>query len=154
MDNQLDTRVAQSQDDMRALQQVRWDVFVLEQNVPPVLEIDARDFSPDTVHIVAQQGGDIIGTGRIIRDSPNNFHIGRLAVTRNARGTGVGRELMLALQREIQTLGQGEIHIFLDAQVAAQGFYESLGYVPTERDRFYDAGIEHLEMVRRLGTDT
>ncbi len=144
---------------------VRWQVFVAEQNVPPVLEVDARDFLPSTVHMVALSGGAVVGAGRLLRDGPLSFRVGRVAVLPLARGQGIGAGLMHALHDQALRVataaldkpspGSGStspadatVAVTLDAQVRAVGFYEALGYAPTDKPQFMDAGILHQEMVK------
>ncbi len=71
---------------------VRHAVFVVEQNVPPEIEMD--EFDAVCVHAVAYDAaGQVLGTGRLLPDG----HIGRMAVQRRARGLGVGARLLQAL---------------------------------------------------------
>jgi len=135
--------------------QVRWEVFVREQGVPVVLEVDARDFRPDVVHLVAlDASGRALGVVRVIPDGGGHFHLGRLAVRREARGRGIGAELVRAVHALLLAqagtwAGPGPV-VDLDAQVQAIGFYEALGYTRTPGEVFLDAGIEHVTMSRTL----
>ena len=135
--------------------QVRWEVFVREQGVPVVLEVDARDFRPDVVHLVAlDASGRALGVVRVIPDGGGHFHLGRLAVRREARGRGIGAELVRAVHALLLAqagtwAGPGPV-VVLDAQVQAIGFYEALGYTRTPGEVFLDAGIEHVTMSRTL----
>lgn len=132
---------------------VRWEVFVREQGVPVVLEIDARDMRADVVHLVALDAtGTVLGTVRIIPDSPGRFHLGRLAVRRSARGSGVGAALVAAVHEHVRHLtpAGGTVRIVLDAQVRAMPFYARCGYAATTGEVFLDAGIEHEEMAVAL----
>ncbi|MEO8186211.1 MAG: GNAT family N-acyltransferase, partial [Burkholderiaceae bacterium] len=64
---------------------LRFAVFVEEQRVPAEIELDS--FDPLSVHAVAFDGnGGAVGTGRLLPDG----HIGRMAVAKPARGSGVG----------------------------------------------------------------
>lgn len=142
---------------------VRWEVFVDEQDVPMVLEIDARDFRSDVIHLVAldealaesfpsaacvPESELVVGTVRIIPDGGHHYHLGRLAVLARARGQLVGAALVEAVHDYVRMLTPvGErATIVLDAQLQARGFYERLGYRVTSEETFMDAGIEHCEM--------
>ncbi|WRS29463.1 GNAT family N-acetyltransferase [Actinomycetaceae bacterium MB13-C1-2] len=153
--------------DSKRLEQmsVRWDVFVVEQEVAPVLEIDARDFAGTTTELIASDDskGRVVGAARLLRDgeiAPGevaNFHIGRVAVRKEARGQGIGERLMRFAEEvaRSQVPFGGFLLLTLDAQVQAEGFYRRLGYEPTKRRQFYDAGILHQEMVKTTtGTDS
>src|SRR5690606_41985239 len=76
--------------------QVRTEVFVHEQQVPPAEEIDALDTAETTSHVLAVDGeGTAVGTARLLSepDHPGEVHLGRLAVRAPARGRGIGARL-------------------------------------------------------------
>ena len=100
---------------------VRYDVFVVEQKVPPEVEMDDDDAV--SVHAVAYAAdGTPLGTGRLLPDG----HIGRMAVHKRARGLGVGGQLLDALIG--QGHGDGHRMLVLHAQTHAKGFYEAHGF--------------------------
>lgn len=152
----------------RAIADVRLEVFVGEQAVPFVLEIDARDFLATTVHVLAVGAdGAALGAGRLLRDPvrPGRVHLGRLAVRRIARGTGLGARLVAALEAAAPTAlapapgagasgpavpGGAGITVVLAAQEQAMGFYERCGYREVGGGRYLDAGIWHRDMARTL----
>ncbi len=117
---------------------IRHEVFVVEQQVPESLEMD--DMDAHCVHAVAYGAEHVpLATGRLLPDG----HIGRMAVRRQARGTGLGG---LVLKRLIQAARErGDEEVVLSAQVHALGFYERYGFV-AEGDVYLDAGIEHRTM--------
>lgn len=127
---------------------IRWTVFVEEQQVPPVQEIDARDFRDDVTHLLALVDGKPVGTARIIPDGGGYYHLGRLAVRKEGRGLGIGAALVRAVHDHVSKLTplEKKACVKLDAQVQAQEFYEKLGYRPTTGEVFLDAGIEHREL--------
>jgi predicted GNAT family N-acyltransferase len=116
---------------------IRHEVFVVEQQVPVELELDACDAV--SLHALALDGETALGTGRLLPDA----HIGRMAVRRDARGAGIGSMLLQALMRQAQQ--RGDTAVVLHAQLSAVGFYRRHGYVP-EGQVFMDAGIEHIAM--------
>ncbi len=121
---------------------IRWTVFVEEQNVPP--DIEADEWDAQSLHAVARdRSGRSIGTARLLPDG----HIGRVAVLRAARGTGVGVALMDELIRAARSRGMRRVE--LAAQTHAAGFYRRLGFVE-EGAPFEEAGIEHVRMRRDL----
>ena len=86
---------------------VRHAVFVVEQNVPAELEIDALD--PLSDHALALDvGGKAIGAGRLTPDR----RIGRMAVLADWRGKGVGEALLQALIERAEVVA---VHIALVA---------------------------------------
>ncbi|MCZ4098854.1 GNAT family N-acetyltransferase [Streptomyces sp. So13.3] len=149
----MDVRVVAAQDaeGMAAVHAIRHEVFVVEQNVPAELEWDGKD--DRAVHVLAPDAG----TGRLLLGAdaaaknggdPDTAVLGRLAVLKPARGTGVGARLVAALEDEARRLGLAGVH--LESQVHAIAFYERLGYTPFGPE-FPDAGIAHRAMRRSLG---
>jgi len=121
---------------------VRYEVFVVEQKVPPEVELDDDDAL--SVHAVAYgPDGTPMGTGRLLPDG----HIGRMAVQKRARGMGVGGLLLDALIE--QGHGDGHRMLVLHAQTHAAGFYQAHGFV-VEGEEFVEAGIPHVVMTREL----
>lgn len=138
-----------------ASQALRWAIFVIEQKVPFVAEMDARDLRSSTVHVTASIDGTppkVVATCRILPDGNWHYHLGRVAVDRAYRGQGIGRDLMNTAARIISDLvPEGEAGVIvLDAQVQAQVFYESCGYSLTDKPKFLDANIWHKEMKRTI----
>ncbi|MFE5580838.1 GNAT family N-acetyltransferase [Kitasatospora sp. NPDC056531] len=148
-------RVAEGEADLALVREVRREVFIVEQNVPEELEYDEYDGT--SVHLLAVGAdGVAMGTGRLIFGEhalkltggvEGRVLLGRLAVLAAARGTGLGAELVRAI--EAAGLERGAVEVELHAQVQALGFYERLGYV-AEGPVYDDAGIPHRTMTRVL----
>ncbi|MFJ8543219.1 GNAT family N-acetyltransferase [Streptomyces sp. NPDC093586] len=151
-----EVRVAEDATDREACFAVRRDVFVVEQNVPEGIEYDAHDAG--AVHVLAvREDGVPLGTGRLLHGAaaaakngdgdPAVGSLGRLAVTRDARGLGVGAALVRAVEEAARARGLTAVD--LHAQTHALGFYERLGY-QVYGPEFPDAGIPHRAMRRVL----
>ncbi|WP_405016983.1 GNAT family N-acetyltransferase [Kitasatospora sp. NBC_00070] len=146
-------RIAAGDVDLALVRLIRHEVFVIEQNVPAELEYDEYDAT--SVHVLALADGMAVGTGRLIHGTEalgktgvaGRVLLGRLAVRKAARGTGLGAELVRALEQAGREHGGTELE--LHAQVQALGFYERLGYV-AEGPVYDDAGIPHRTMTRKL----
>lgn len=127
-------------------QGVRYDVFVVEQNIPVELEWDEMDAA--CIHAVAyledrSERGLAVGTGRLLPDG----HIGRMAVTKQARGSGIGGAILEALMREAEK--RGDRSVLLNAQTQAETFYGRYGFV-RDGAEFEEASIAHIQMRRLL----
>ncbi|MER8182555.1 GNAT family N-acetyltransferase [Kitasatospora sp. NPDC094015] len=140
--------------DLALVRAIRHEVFVVEQNVPEELEYD--DLDATAVHLLAvTDDGAPLGTGRLIHGADaleltgveGRVLLGRLAVQRTARGTGLGADLVRAIERAGRE--RGAVELELHAQVQALGFYERLGYT-AEGPVYQDAGIPHRTMTRAL----
>jgi len=124
------------------LRQIRQTVFVEEQNIPAETEFDGDDENAD--HLLAlNSAGMAVGCARLL----DSGLIGRVAVLKEARGNGLGRELMSALVEAAATKKLNRV--FLHAQDSAEGFYKNLDFIPTGVS-FVEAGIKHLTMERAL----
>jgi predicted GNAT family N-acyltransferase len=121
---------------------LRHEVFVIEQNVPPEIEMD--EFDEVSLHAVAYLAdGGAIATARLLPDN----HIGRMAVRKSARGQGIGGRVLAALvERAAQ---EGRPSVVLNAQTHARAFYEAHGFSAAGPE-FMEAGIAHITMTREL----
>jgi len=150
-----EVRVAEDAGDREACFAVRKEVFVGEQGVPEDIEYDAYDAG--ALHVLAVRADGVpLGTGRLLygeaaaakTDGDRTAgSLGRLAVTREARGLGVGAALVGAIEEAARARGLASVD--LHAQTHALGFYERLGYVAYGAE-FPDAGIPHRAMRKAL----
>ena len=123
-------------------QEVRYEVFVLEQEIPLNLEWDEMDAV--CWHAVAYDAEQRpIGTGRLLPDG----HIGSLAVKKAGRGGGIGAAILTALVQQAQR--RGDRCVMLNAQTQAEPFYARYGFV-RDGGVFIEAGIPHIHMRRML----
>lgn len=148
-------RPAEDPADLEACFRVRKEVFVGEQGVPEEIEYDAHDAT--AVHVLAVRADGVpLGTGRLLvgeaavehhGDDPSVGSLGRLAVTREARGRGIGAALVRALEDAARARGLSAMD--LHAQSHALRFYERLGYTAYGPE-FEEAGISHQAVRRSL----
>lgn len=132
-------------DDLGAVYALRHEVFVLGQDVPEDMERDELDDTCD--HAVAVRDGQVVATGRLVDAGNGTGLIGRMAVTEDARGTGLGAAVLRRLEERARERGLAAVE--LHAQVHAQGFYDRAGYTPFG-DTYLEAGIEHVSMRKPL----
>lgn len=125
--------------DKRAeLTSVRRAVFIEEQNVPEIIELDGKD--PDFIHVLAtDKKGHPVGTARM--DCKGK--IGRMAVLHDYRRQGIGRKMIQALMDYGRENAITDFH--LSAQITAIGFYKKMGFEPFGEE-FIEAGIKHINM--------
>ena len=129
--------------------QVRYAVFVEEQAVPIEMELD--EFDAVSTHAVIFSTAELdkcvtaraLATGRLLPDG----HIGRMAVMADARGLGLGAQVLQSLIDEARR--QGMTEVVLSAQLHAMGFYQRFGFV-AEGDVYLDCAIEHKDMRLKL----
>lgn len=125
---------------------LRTAVFVQEQGIAPELEWDEADHS--ALHAVAYNAlGQAIGTGRLLNPGKQRAKIGRIAVHRAVRGSGVGQQVLAALAAAASQ--RGDTEVVLHAQLSAVGFYKGQGFLACGSP-FDEAGMAHVEMVKTL----
>ncbi|XXF81618.1 GNAT family N-acetyltransferase [Myxococcaceae bacterium GXIMD 01537] len=142
----------QTEADLMQALAIREVVFIEEQHVPEGIERDAEDAK--AYHVLAFQAGHAIGTGRLVmlpQPPPGQqgtwAQVGRMAVLQAHRKAKVGTLLLTTLEDEARRRGVGGI--MLHSQLYALEFYKRHGYVPVGAV-FEEAGIEHLEMHKKL----
>jgi YbgC/YbaW family acyl-CoA thioester hydrolase len=127
-------------------QKIRSEVFIEEQRIPADMEWDEADRT--AVHAVAYNRlGQPVATGRLLQPKPGVGKVGRMAVHKVLRGSGVGRQVLEALMAV--AAARGDTEAVLHAQRSAEGFYLGLGFEP-RGEAFEEAGIAHIEMARPL----
>jgi predicted GNAT family N-acyltransferase len=131
--------------DMQRAFAIRRRVFIEEQNVPEEIEMDAED--EHAFHALAILDGVAIGCGRMLEHGDSEVKIGRMAVLREFRKTGVGAHILRFLIDRARARGLRKA--ILHAQLTAEGFYLKEGFKPLG-GVFDEAGIEHRKMERDL----
>jgi len=142
----IDVRIGSWAELGRDAQALRSAVFVDEQKVPAAMEWDPADAT--CVHALARNRlGLALATGRMLEQAPGVARIGRMAVARTLRGSGVGQAVLDAL---LQVARERGLHqVVLHAQTSAAGFYRRAGFVERGPE-FEEAGIAHIELTRGL----
>ncbi len=126
---------------------VRRDVFINEQNIAEEEEYDGLD--NDCLQFIARSGRKIIGTARVRFLSPDHAKIERMAVLKQFRRQGIGMRIIAYIEEELK--GRQVTEAVLHAQMIAVPFYKACGFAAIG-STFYEAGIEHIKMQKRLVT--
>lgn len=135
---------AQNQKEIFSVVNIRKTVFIEEQNVSVLEELDDLDFYAD--HYLVEVNEEYVGTARIVYKDDYAV-IGRVAVLKEHRKKGYANFLIKALIDIINKTEYDLIHI--GAQKQALPFYEKLGFV-VSGDLYLDANIEHYPMELKL----
>jgi len=127
----------------------RQAIFIVEQNCP-YLDMDGKDL--DALHLIAWSNNEVAAYLRLIAPGvsyPNEPSLGRIITTKIARGSGLGRELVVRGLKKIY-----ELYPTLPTRIGAQAhlhkFYSSLGFVQSS-EPYDEDGIMHIEMLRQPG---
>lgn len=126
---------------LAAARRIRALVFCEEQKVPPALEWDGYEGICE--HVLAETDGVPVGAARVRPYNHGVYKVERVAVLREARGTGIGLFIMAEIMRRLAD-GRAE-SVVLNAQTQVEGFYQRLGFI-SEGARFLEAGIPHVHM--------
>jgi ribosomal protein S18 acetylase RimI-like enzyme len=122
---------------------------------------DVAGRAPRTTLLVAVDGDRIIGSatleldGRTDEDAvplaPDEAHIRMLGVHPDARGEGVGRQLMAECEDRAREAGRSRMTLHTTTLMrAAREMYASLGYERSE-DRVFPDGFVLLGYTKQLG---
>ena len=138
-------RRASTPEEMAGLRALRLEVFVQEQGVPEEKELDALDEA--ALHVIAWDGREVVGTGRLVLLFDGEAQIGRMAIRAALRRGGIGGDVLRFLEEEAKA--QRVLRILLHAQTYVVPFYRKQGY-REEGISFQEAGIEHSLMRKTL----
>jgi predicted GNAT family N-acyltransferase len=99
--------------------------------------------------LTVKQSDDVIGTIRLVPISNNECALGRFSLVKRARGYGLSRLLVEALEEE--AIKRGISLITLHGQADKELIYQKLGYyrVPNT-PTFLECGILHIYMEKKL----
>lgn len=124
--------------------EIREKVFIIEQG----FQKEYDEIDEVATHLVLYENGVAMGTCRIFPgDDAGIYNFGRLAVRKEFRGRGLGRELLAGA--EGQAKERGGACLMLHAQMHARAFYEKAGYTPCGEVE-YEEGCPHLPMKKNL----
>jgi len=131
----------QSQELIATAKQLRFNVFVTEQNIPASQEMDDQDFN--CCHFVAYIHNRPVATARL---SPQG-KLTRMAVIKLYRRHHVGSFILKELATHAKTLGLEQV--YCHAQTTSTDFYKKNGFQIIGKP-FNEAGILHIKMQKNL----
>lgn len=134
-------KIVENENELLESFKIRRIVFVQEQNVPESIEWD--EFDEGATHIIYKLDDEVVGADRIVYFD-DSVKIGRVAVLKEYRLRGIGREIVEFLIKESKKRSNNII--YANVQLIAQKFYKRLGF-SEEGETFYEADIEHIKMV-------
>lgn len=106
-------------------------------------EID--DIDPVAHHILGYDGDKLVAYARIFEED-GHVTFGRVLTIPERRGTGLGRQLMVAIEADLHQSFPGQA-IQIEAQIDKQHFYEKFGYT-AEGTVFDFHGSPHIRMTK------
>lgn len=136
------------------LLKLRVDVFVVEQTCYyPDLDSEPNqlDRHPATIHLLGYHNDKLVAYLRILakgQSYEDYISIGRVAIAEQARGSGLGHELM----QEALTLCQQNFpnqHIKISAQEHLSNFYKQHGFEQVS-NMYLEDNIPHVAMIKNI----
>lgn len=127
---------------------IRQQVFHIEQNIDPALDMDDEDEQAD--HFIAYWQQQPVGIARLrAYGDGTQAKLERVAVLQAFRQRGIGKAIAQAALTYAQQ--QGFTSVVLYAQAQSASFYEQFGF-QRQGYPFSQAGIPHISMVKVLST--
>lgn len=136
------------------LLKLRIDVFVVEQTCYyPDLDSDKGqlDRNKDTLHLLGYQNGTLVAYLRILalgQSYDNYISIGRVAIAQQARGSGLGHELMKEALKLCQKYFP-EQNIKISAQAHLIIYYQQHGFKQVS-EMYLEDDIPHVAMIKKV----
>ncbi len=131
-------------DNLGEAKNIRDEVFIKEQGVPPELEFDGSD--KYAISILIYDDDKAVATGRIILID-EVYTLGRICVLKDYRNKNYGSVVINELSKKAKELGASSVHIH--AQTHVLKFYEKLGFISYGKE-YKEAGINHISMKKDL----
>ena len=133
-----------SVEELYAILKLRINVFVVEQNCP-YPELDDRD--QEAVHVWLEDMNGIHAYLRIMDRGVESEHVSIGRVIAAERHNGLGTRILSEGVRIAKDMFQADT-VYLEAQVYAIPFYQSLGFEVVSEE-FLEDGIPHVKMIRK-----
>ncbi|ROL83249.1 GNAT family N-acetyltransferase [Pseudomonas chlororaphis] len=130
-----------------AILRLRTEVFVVEQKCA-YQEVDGQDLEGDTCHLMAWDDDQLVAYLRLLDPTSQggDVVIGRVVIAPQARGKGLGHELMEHALKQAQKRWP-HMPIYLSAQAHLQGYYGRYGF-NVVGEEYLEDDIPHIGMRR------
>ncbi|EJL09112.1 GNAT family N-acetyltransferase [Pseudomonas chlororaphis] len=130
-----------------AILRLRTEVFVVEQKCA-YQEVDGQDLEGDTCHLMAWDDEQLVAYLRLLDPTSQggDVVIGRVVIAPQARGKGLGHELMEHALKQAQKRWP-HMPIYLSAQAHLQGYYGRYGF-NVVGEEYLEDDIPHIGMRR------
>ncbi|ASP40707.1 GNAT family N-acetyltransferase [Bacterioplanes sanyensis] len=109
---------------IRQAQDIRYQVFTLEQDIPKELDLDGLDES--SIHALITLENQPVATARLTLNGDGSSTMARVAVTKTHRGAGLSSKLVKAVISHAREIGVQSIEIH--AHNYLKSFYERFGF--------------------------
>ncbi|QBF24842.1 GNAT family N-acetyltransferase [Pseudomonas tructae] len=130
-----------------AILRLRTEVFVVEQKCA-YQDVDGQDLDGDTCHLMAWEGDNLLAYLRLLdpQSQGGDVVIGRVLIAADARGRGLGHELMEQGLKYAEEFWP-EVPVYLSAQAHLQDYYGRHGF-KVAGEEYLEDDIPHIGMRR------
>lgn len=134
-----------SKEHLYAILRLRTEVFVVEQRCA-YQEVDGLDLCGDTLHLMGWQGDQLVAYLRLLdpQSHGGDVVIGRVVTAPDARGGGLGHQLLLK-GLECAAHCWAGAPVYLSAQAHLQGYYGRHGFEAVGK-QYLEDDIPHIGM--------
>ncbi len=129
---------------------LRIDVFVVEQTCY-YSDLDNLDLHSETQHLLGYKQGELVAYLRILAKGQSYdeyISIGRVVTAPQARGAGLGHELIQQGLLACQQYFPNE-NIKISAQEHLTGYYQQYGFVQVSK-MYLEDNIPHVAMIKEI----
>ncbi|MBL4764843.1 MAG: YiiD C-terminal domain-containing protein [Colwellia sp.] len=134
-------------DELRQYYQLRWQI--LRKPWGQKLGSEQDNYEQQAIHkMVINDQGEVLAVGRLEKVDKYQGKVRFMAVCEQARGQGLGQQIINSLELQASQLGMKEVT--LNAREQALGFYQKLGYKTVKFSHTLFDEIKHYTMVKKL----
>ena len=137
----MEIKKANTQSDYFSVMMIRTHVFMCEQSVDPMIELDEEDKTCHHYLLINEE--QPIGCLRVIEQDKDTWHLGRIAILKEYRSKHFGSFLLEQIEKMAKEKNIKKLE--LGAQIQALSFYERNGFARIGNP-YEEANIQHLNM--------
>lgn len=138
--------ISKTSSELDAIIQLRYEVLRKPWNKSRESATD--EFEEQAINVYIAENKEVIACGRLQLNSPHVAQIRFMAVSNNYQGKGLGKQIVMALEKEAIKLEVQKIE--LQARENAVAFYKTLGYeVIAKSHKLWDV-IQHYLMEKKI----
>jgi len=121
---EIEVREPRTEQELNLYYDLRWRI--LREPWTSTRESARDEHEADAIHLIALQGGNLLGVGRLHFNSPEEAQVRYMAVENGHRGAGIGGLVIDTLEARAQQAGA--TRVVLNAREDAIPFYARHGY--------------------------
>ena len=147
MKNMYTCRAPENKEELDAYYQLRWQILRQPWHQEKGSEQDSLE-GQSYHRLVIDEQGNIVGAGRLHKESQYIGQIRYMAVAENVQGKGIGLLLLTALEQLAAKVGINMVQ--LNARESALTFYNAQGYLDKASAHTLYNEVKHRQMEKRL----